>query len=317
MLRILLLLLVSSTTLLFLTGCADKKKAMKRQASQTDRNWHDVREEPPQTVVPDNQGGQDTPSQPNTRETIPYTGNGNPIGGLNISSADEINEQNARTILHGMGLMGPGSYHNLSYEAALAGLCNGLTYKRFDRPYSGASGNGCQGIGLNDRIAAQGQTESKTMKEYIFEEYQLLGTALERYSDHPTISRDETPELFNGWIDEAANELTALPAAQRRPLIDSLMTTESGRTHWRNFIPVASNQGAFGFGQFLSRTATVQYNINHYDPGENLKGIAIMLNDRMTNNGDSIREALMFYNGGSSGSAESRTYADNILARVN
>lgn len=212
----------------------------------------------------------------------------NPILSLNLTSAEQIGESQARTILQGMGLL----RGRRTYESALRGLRYGHTY-----------GGMRSAVSLNSR-----------MKAMLFDEYQKLSAALDRYKDYPVISRSAQPELFNRWVNEASSELRAIPNANRRTaLMRALMSKESEFVHWENFIPVMGSRADTGFGQILPATAREQ-GINPYDPGDNIKGIAKYLNTLIARHGE--REGLARYNGGNTPPVRSYAYADDILGRV-
>lgn len=211
----------------------------------------------------------------------------NPIMKLKITSAKDIGKSEAETILKGIGLM----TSKRGFQKSLQGLYKGYTYR--SNP--------------NARLDNQ-------MRDFLFKEYRLLRKALEKYSDKPSISQKATPQLYKQWMQKASLELTALGSQRERyALLKSLMTQESGRTHWRNFVPVMGYTADIGFGQFLPATAK-SVGINPYDPEENMRGIAIYLNRLIKKKG--IRNGLASYNGGNSPPPRSFRYADSIMSRL-
>ena len=213
--------------------------------------------------------------------------NNNPIMKLEITRPEDISRSEAETILQGIGLM----TNKRGFEKSLQGLYKGYTYKS------------------NPNVRLDNQ-----MKGFLFNEYCLIRKALNKYSDKPTISEKVTPYLYNQWMQKASLELTALGSQRERfALLKSLMTQESGRTHWRNFVPVMGYTADIGFGQFLPATAK-SVGINPYDPEENMRGIAIYLNRLIKKKG--IRSGLASYNGGNSPPARSFRYADSIMSRL-
>jgi hypothetical protein len=209
----------------------------------------------------------------------------NPIARLNITSPDQIDRQTAETILKGLDIM----KGNRSFTDSLKIINWSCTYSK---------GSG---------------TFDARMKQNIFKHYQSYREAVTKYSHLPNISERDTPQLYEQWINTAANSLTAVPAADRIKLMKSLMTQESGRTQWRNFKPVVSYAGAIGTGQFMYATAE-DIDINPYDPEENIKGIAIYLNSLIRSSG--LRRGLARYNGGNNPPSSSFQYADAITSRM-
>lgn len=239
-----------------------------------------------------------------------------PIYDLRLTSADQIDSEHAKTILEAMGLTGPNSVHKLSTSDALAAVCNGKTYGSYRRAYTGPNGTGCKGIGLNDKKLHKFH-RTVTMKQYLFEEYQLLRAAVIKYKAYPTISYRDTPKLYETWITKAADELTAVPRSQRVALLQSQLKEESGRAHWRNFRPIASQAGAVGVAQLLPATAIISSKVNPYDPEGNFVGGAKYLNKMIETHG-SIKNGLAAYNGGGGNVNASgpQQYAKNITARI-
>ncbi|MCO4781038.1 MAG: lytic transglycosylase domain-containing protein [Candidatus Cloacimonetes bacterium] len=239
-----------------------------------------------------------------------------PIYNLQLSSADQIDSQHAKTILDAMGLTGSNSVHKLSYSNALAAVCNGKTYGSYRRSYTGPNGTGCKGIGLNDKKLHK-YHRTATMKQYLFEEYQLLRTAVIKYKAYPVISYKDTPKLYENWINKAAAELTSVPQSKRVALLQSQLREESGRAHWRNFRPIASQAGAVGVAQLLPATAIISSKVNPYDPEGNFVGGAKYLNKMIKNHG-SIKSGLAAYNGGGGNvnAAGPQRYARNITSRM-
>lgn len=239
-----------------------------------------------------------------------------PIYNLKLTSADQIDSQHAKTILNAMGFTGSDSVHKLSYSQALAAVCNGKTYGNYRRNYTGPSGSGCKGIGLNDKKLHK-YHRTVSMKQYLFEEYQLLRAAVIKYKAYPTISYRNTPKLYDGWINKAAEELTAVPRGQRIALLQSQLKEESGRAHWRNFRPIASQAGAVGVAQLLPATAIISSKVNPYDPEGNFVGGAKYLNKMIKQHG-SVKDGLAAYNGGGGNVNASgpQRYARNITSRM-
>jgi hypothetical protein len=209
----------------------------------------------------------------------------NEAAALNITSASQIDEATAKKMLKGIGFLRNG----WDFEKALKAMR--ISYYR------------------RGEIALD-----QTMKERIFENWKSWKEAVTKYSNYPTISEKKNPEMYKRWIDNAAGQLTSVPEAQRIPLMRSLMTTESGRSHWKNFVPIVSWAGAIGTGQFLYATAKGQ-DINPYDPADNIKGIAKYLNKLIRRSG--MRKGLAQYNGGTNPPTKSYThYADGIINRM-
>ncbi|MCJ8344953.1 transglycosylase SLT domain-containing protein [bacterium] len=239
-----------------------------------------------------------------------------PIYNLKLTSPDQITNRHAQTILNAMGFMGSDSVHKLSYSQALAAVCNGKTYGNYRKSYTSANSSGCKGIGLNDKKRHK-YYRTATMKEYLFEEYQLLRAAVIKYKAYPIISYKQTPKLYDRWIQKAANELTSVPRSQRYALLQSQLREESGRAHWRNFRPIASQAGAVGVAQLLPATAIISSKVNPYDPEGNFVGGAKYLNKMIKRHG-SIRDGLAAYNGGGGNVNASgpQRYARNITSRL-
>ena len=211
----------------------------------------------------------------------------NPIMKLSIKGPQDIGQAEAEIILKGIGLM----TSRRGFQKSLQGLYKGSTYK--SNP--------------NAKL-------DNKMKGFLFNEYRLMRKALEKYSDKPNISQSATPKLYQQWMQKASMELKALGSQRERyALLKSLMTQESGRTHWRNFVPVMGYTADIGFGQFLPATAK-SININPYDPEENMRGIAIYLNKLIKNKG--LRNGLAAYNGGNYPPPKSFRYADSIMSRL-
>ncbi|MBI4871134.1 MAG: lytic transglycosylase domain-containing protein [Candidatus Riflebacteria bacterium] len=216
---------------------------------------------------------------------VPPRSHVNPVYTLNLTGPEQIGEKEAKVILQAMGLMNG----DRSFQKAIKGLKYGYTYVN------------------------KSGTFNAEVKGYLFREYTLLKKALDRYGDHPTISAEETPELFDKWMKAAAGKLTALPVKQRYALMKSLMTQETGKTHWVDFTPVMGSSADTGFGQFIPATA-MAVGINPYDPAENIAGIAIHLNGLIRSFG--LKEALARYNGGNEPPAVSYRYASSIMSRM-
>ena len=211
----------------------------------------------------------------------------NPIFTLRISGPEDIGRAEAETIFKGMALMNS----RRGYQDALRGMKIGYTY----------SSKGPH------RLDSQ-------MKQWVFQEYVLMKKALEKYAAYPEISQRKTPELYERWIQQASVHLTALgSSSQRYRLLKSLMTQESGKVHWRNFKPTMGAAVDIGFGQFLPATAK-SVGINPYDPEENIKGIALYLNQLIRRKG--MRNGLASYNGGNNPPPVSYRYADSIMGRM-
>jgi len=207
----------------------------------------------------------------------------NPVFSLDIKGPEDINKSSAEIILTGIGLIGPKSVHKLNYQEALEALHRGKTYER--KP----------GVKL-DSVTKIKYGPEKSMRQMIFEEYERLKEAIRKYPDQSLISKKNDPDQFREWVENSAKALTNLePVADRQRLMLSLMSRESGQTHWRDYVPITSTAAAVGFGQFLPRTAE-GYKINPYDPEQNIKGIAIMINEHLRTK--SLKDALIFYNAG-------------------
>jgi len=232
------------------------------------------------------------PEEPKPEEPKPDPGSGlseerlkgkAAIFSLDIDGPEDINRSTAEIILRGIGLMGAKSVHKLSYQEALEALHRGKTYQR--KP----------GVTL-DSVTKIKYGPEKSMRQMIFEELQKLKEAIRKYPDQPLISKKDDPAMFKEWVENSSKSLTNLqPPGDRRRLMLSLMSRESGQTHWRDFVPITSVAAAVGFGQFLPRTAE-GYKINPYDPEQNIKGIAMMLNGHLKTK--SLKDALIFYNAG-------------------
>ena len=228
-----------------------------------------------------------TPSIPSPARTKARLSDRNPIMNLKISGPQDIGQNEAETILRSIGLM----TNKRGFQKSLQGLYKGHTYK----------------ANPNAKLDSQ-------MKGFLFNEYRLLRKALDKYSDKPNISQKATPKLYDQWMQKASLELTALGSQRERfALLKSLMTQESGRTHWRDFVPVMGYTADIGFGQFLPATAK-SVGINPYDPEENIRGIAIYLNRLIKKKG--VRNGLASYNGGNSPPPRSFRYADSIMSRL-
>ena len=211
----------------------------------------------------------------------------NPIFNLRIAGPEDIGRSEAETIFKGMALMNS----RRNYEDALKGMKIGYTY----------SGRGPH------RLDAQ-------MKQWVFQEYVLMKKAMEKYAAYPEISQRKTPELYEKWIQKASLHLTALGSpSERYKLLKSLMTQESGKVHWKDFKPTMGSAVDIGFGQFLPATAK-SVGINPYDPEENIKGIALYLNQLISSKG--MRNGLASYNGGNNPPPVSFRYADSIMSRM-
>jgi hypothetical protein len=216
---------------------------------------------------------------------VPPRSHVNPVFSLTLTGPEQIGEKEAKVILQAMGLMN----EDRSFQKAIKGLKYGYTYVN------------------------KSGTFNAEVKGYLFREYTLLKKALDKYGDYPTISAEETPELFEKWMNSAANKLTALPVKQRYALMKSLMTQETGKTHWVDYTPIMGSSADTGFGQFIPATA-MAVGINPYDPGENIAGIAIHLNGLIRSFG--LKEALARYNGGNDPPAVSYRYASSIMSRM-
>ncbi|MBT3783801.1 lytic transglycosylase domain-containing protein [bacterium] len=211
----------------------------------------------------------------------------NPIFNLRISSPQDIGEAEAKIVFQGMGLMNS----RRSYQDALKGMKIGYTYSR-KGPH---------------------RLDSK-MKQWVFQEYVLMKKAMEKYAAYPEISQRKTPQLYEKWMQKASVHLTAISSpSERFRLLKSLMTQESGKVHWKKFKPTMGAAVDIGFGQFLPATAK-SVGINPYDPGENIKGIAMYLNKLIRRKG--MRNGLASYNGGNKPPAKSFAYADSIMNRM-
>lgn len=241
-----------------------------------------------------NKGKLPNPNDPNTlfgpgerQKTfvVPPRSHMNPVYSLTLTGPEQIGEKEAKVILQAMGLMND----KRSFQKAIKGLKYGYTYVN------------------------KSGTFNAEVKGYLFREYTLLKKALDKYGDYPTISAEETPELFEKWMSAASTKLTALPVKQRYALMKSLMTQETGKTHWVDFTPIMGSSADTGFGQFIPATA-MAVGINPYDPAENIAGIAIHLNGLIRSFG--LKEALARYNGGNDPPAVSYRYASSIMSRM-
>ena len=212
-------------------------------------------------------------------------GTGTDISRLNLRGPQDIGRREAEIILRDTGFI---CSRNPTFERAMNALRRGHY------------GRGTTSL-------------DNTNKERLFELYTWYREAMSKYGNHPTVSSRATPQLYNQWVTEASQYLTAVPASQRETLMRSLMTTESGKTQWSNYKPIISNCGAVGFGQFLPATAK-GVGINPFDPQQNIHGIAKYLNKLIKRHG--LRKGLAAYNGGGNPPASSYRYADRILSRA-
>lgn len=218
--------------------------------------------------------------------TVPPPSHINPAYKLELKGPEDIGEKEARTIMEATGLL----TGKRSFPGAIRGLKYGYTY-------TNKKGT------LNDEA-----------REYLYREWTLLKKALDKYPDHPDISQEETPELFEGWLRSAAKELQGVRGVSNGyALLKSLMTQETGRSHWVGFTPVMGSSNDTGFGQILPATAKL-VGINPYDPGDNIRGIALHLKELVKQYG--LRNGLARYNGGNSPPASSYRYADAIIRRM-
>lgn len=225
---------------------------------------------------------------------------------LRLSNASQVGRREAEIVLQAAGFYADRIYKKHAppatsrYEAALAALTWGKTYKK-----------------PRNRVALDAKSQ-----QWVLEEYQLLSKALRRYQGWSHISKDHRPQEYQSWVQSASGELTNVSASQRVALMQSLMTTESGKTHWQGYRPVISHAGAVGFGQLMPATAK-ELGVNPYDPADNIRGIAILLNRNIAKANKkglsgraALRQALAEYNGGGKPPASSYKYADGILARL-
>lgn len=230
------------------------------------------------------------------------------IRDLQLTSADQVGPREAALVLEAAGFMSDKILREHSrygartkLEAAMMAISWG---NRFQRP--------------KGPVALDG-----AMKAWIFQEYTQLTAALRRYQGWSEISQKHRPREYEAWVARGATQLTNVPEAQRVALMKSLMSTESGRTHWQGYKPVTSYSGEVGFGQFLPGTAR-RLGINRYDPAENIAGIAKLVNENLgrlrakgVTGPAALRQALAQYNGGNKPPQRSYAYADRILARAN
>lgn len=324
-------IIVAILGLLLLSGC-DKKD--QTNPTQMNPNFHNLPPEVQSNAIAevDNDGGLDpNPDSPVSSDveldpTETYTGEKNPVLEMELNSPDDIDREKALLLFNGMGLIGKDAYHqNLGFQKSLDALCLSLTGKAnssMEQDYTGPGSWGCKGVTLDSVVSSEArknqtlsvsEASKKTMKELLFEEYKLLKEALVKYKDYPDISFTKTPKLFESSIEIAAQELTLVnPPEKRIKLMTSLMQTESGKTHWKNFRPVASQNAAFGIGQFLPFSAKL-VGINPYDPQENIKGIARLINRNLGKSGATLHSAVAAYNGSGPGAQE---YATGILNRI-
>lgn len=227
-----------------------------------------------------------------------------------LASADEIDSEVALELLEELGFTGrwAAPYHRQrgaksDLEAALRAMSWGQTYKR---PKSEV---------LLDRSA----------KQWIFEQAELLRQARRNHPGLENFSQKSHPAQLASWTQDAAKSLTSVPAVEREALMKSLMNTETRLRHDQDGIAIVSYSGAIGLGQFLPRTAA-GLGINPYDPKDNIRGIALYLNDLIRQaerqkargkdiyQGDPIRQALVWYNGGQKNpAAEAYAYSDTVF----
>jgi hypothetical protein len=225
---------------------------------------------------------------------------------LRLTDASQVSRREAEIILKASGFYADRIYKKHSppatsrYEAALAAVTWGNSYKK---PRS--------------RV-----TLDAKRKQWIFEQYQQLQEATRRYQGWSDISKKHRPKEYESWVVRASQELTNVPAGQRVALMKSLMTTESGKTHWRGYQPIVSHAGAVGFGQLMPATAK-ELGVNPYDPAQNIQGIAKLLNKNLAKAGkkglrgrSALRQALAEYNGGGKPPRSSYRYADGIMSRL-
>ncbi len=273
---------------LALTEGANFGATMEDRPLRAPRSEPDSRSVASQTVLEDSPQQQDRRSPPDrssSGRSKAYQLTGNSIRYLELDSASDIGYSEARLILSGTGLL-------RSSEDISKGL------KRLHKGYTYSSGGGS----LNSKA-----------KERLFREYKLLRSALNRWWDYPNIGSKTTPNLVDRWIRDASKQLKSLPSRDRYPLLKSLLTQESGVTHWKNFKPVVGTSGDTGFGQFLPATAR-KVGINPYDPEQNIHGVALYIEELLRSKG-SLREALAAYNGGNSPPPKSYRYAVSIMQR--
>ncbi|MBI3890859.1 MAG: transglycosylase SLT domain-containing protein [Candidatus Wallbacteria bacterium] len=211
-------------------------------------------------------------------------GHSHPIYDLNLTGKNQIGSKEATEILQATGML-----QGRTLSGAISGLRSGYTY--------GAHSSGALDAGA---------------KQMLFDEYQQMRRAVDKWGKYPTISAGATPALYEGFMRSAAGKVTSLPEPDRYAFIKAVTTQESSRTHWVNGVPVMGRDGDAGFGQILPRTGQ-SYGRNRYDPQQNLIISATYVNGLIGKYG--LREGLARYNGGTTPPAQSYSrYADPILA---
>ena len=226
----------------------------------------------------------------------------NPIARMNLNSASEVNREIAEQIMEGTGHLGRAG----SLDSSLQMLAYGYTY---DRDYMRRN------VTLDTRIRRPDTGRMESLRELVYREYTLMKEALNRYGQYSEISASRQPRLFEQWTQRAAQELTNVPQSRRLAVMHALMSHESGRIHWRSYRPTIGGAAEVGLGQFMPQTAR-GYDINPYDPQENIIGIARYLNRNIGRSGGSIHEGLARYNGGDGNyrTAAAQRYATRVTA---
>lgn len=158
------------------------------------------------------------------------------------------------------------------------------------------------------------------MRDLLFDELRLLAAAQRKYRDLPDLDRESAAQLYARWVDRAAAELPeAMPLEARRAVVDEVVTRESQGVHWAGFRPKTHAAGEVGFGQLLAGNTRVYSGVNHYDPEENLRGLARDLH-RWMPRGDwkkLLPRTLARYNGGAVPPARSwNNYAAPIMRQL-
>lgn len=226
----------------------------------------------------------------------------NPIARLNLNSASEVTREVAEQIMEGTGHLGRAE----SLDKALQMLAYGYTYKRdYMR----------QNVTLDTRIRRPDNGRMESLRELVYREYTLMKEALNRYGQYSEISARRQPQLFEQWTQRAAQELTNVPQSRRLAVMQALMSHESGKIHWRSYRPTIGGAAEVGLGQFMPQTAR-GYDINPYDPQENIIGIARYLNRNIGRSGGSLHEGFARYNGGDGNyrTAAAQRYANRVTA---
>ena len=218
------------------------------------------------------------------------SGGANPALALTLNGASTIGDDEARTILTGMGLLRPG-----------AKLSTGLRALHYTHTYTFGK----------KRPPSDDVTLTDVEQQWLFDDYGQLVRALRAYPDTPVV--DDSNPHYAEWVQRASAALTHVPAAKRRALLEALLHQETTKLHWREYRPIQSPVGATGFSQLLAKTAN-DVGANRFDPAENLMGSARFLDDLVAQKG--LTGGLVYYNGGANAPTSSYGYAHAIEMRA-